>query len=94
MVQITKFQDIPFIGIGQNLRERPRRRELMKGDGSCYFRAISFAISGKQDYYEDVRKVICKYIENFPGKLKGMLKDGHDVKSGHEYIENQEYVRT
>ena len=57
LVQITKFQDIPFTGIGQNLRGLPRRRELMKGDGSCYFRAISVAISGKQDYYEDVRKV-------------------------------------
>ena len=57
----------------------------MKGDSSCYFRAISFAISGKQDYYEDVRKVICEYIENFPEMLKGILKNANDVKSGHEY---------
>ena len=59
----------------------------MKGDGSYYFRAISFAILGKQDYYEDVRKVIYEYIENFPGKFKVILKNTHSVKSGREYIE-------
>ena len=87
LVQITKFQDIPFRGIGQNLRGLPRRRELMKGDGSCYFKAILFGISGKQDYYEEVRKVICEYIENFSGKLKRIMKNAHNVKSGHKYIE-------
>ena len=46
-----------------------------------------FAISEKQDYYEDVRKVICEYIENFQGKLKGILKNAPDVKSGCKYIE-------
>ena len=86
LVQITKFQDIPFTGIGQNLRGLPRRKELVKGDGSCYFRAISFTIFGKQDYYKDVR-VICENIENFPGKLKAILKNVHDVKSGSKYIE-------
>ena len=87
LVQITKFKDIPFTGKGQELRGLPSRRELMKGDGSCYFRTISFAISVKQDYYEDIRKVICEYIENFPGKLNTVLKNTHDVKSGHKYIE-------
>ena len=42
LVQITKCQDIPFTGIGQNLKGLPRRRKLMKSGGSCYFRAISF----------------------------------------------------
>ena len=87
LVQITKFKDIPFTGIGQELRGLPRRRELMKGDGICYFRAISFAILGKQDYYDDVRKVICEYIENFPGKLNAVSENAHNAKSGCEYIE-------
>ena len=42
LVQITKFQDIPFKGIGEELRGSPRLQEPMKG--SCYFRVISFAI--------------------------------------------------
>ena len=48
-VQITKFIDIPFTHIGKELRGFLRFREIMEGYGSCYFRAISFAISGKQD---------------------------------------------
>ena len=45
---------------------------------------------GKQDYYEDVRRVICEYIENFPGKLKGMLRGGDNVNSGYEYVKSSE----
>ena len=40
-----------------------------------------------KDYYQDVRKAICQYIENFTGKLNAVLKNVHDVKSGCEYIE-------
>ena len=70
LVQITKFTDIPYTHIGQELKGLPRFREKMKGDGSCYFRAISFAVSGTQEYYKNVRTAICDYIENFPGKAE------------------------
>ena len=62
----------------------------MKGDGSCYFRAISFAISGSQDYHNDVRRAIYDYIETFPGRLNALLQNAHDVQSGHEYIQKSE----
>ena len=86
LVQITKFTDIPYTHIGQELKGLPRFREKMKGDGSCYFRAISFAVSGTQEYYKNVRTTICDYIENFPGRLNAVLKNAHDVQSGYEYI--------
>ena len=85
-MQITKFTDIPYTHIGQELKGLPRFREKMKGDGSCYFRAISFAVSGTQEYYKNVRTAICDYIENFPGRLNAVLKNAHDVQSGYEYI--------
>ena len=44
LVQITKFAKIIYTHIGQELKGLPQFREKMKGDGSCYFRAISFAI--------------------------------------------------
>ena len=62
----------------------------MKGDGSCYFRAISFAISGTQEYHNDVRRAICDYIETFPGRLNAVLQNAHDVQSGCEYIQKSE----
>ena len=90
LVQITKFIDIPFTHIGKELRGFLRFREIMEGDGSCYFRAISFAISGKQDYYRQVRETICDYIENFPGRLNAVLNTDHGVQSGREYIKKSE----
>ena len=90
LIQITKFTDIPYTHIGQELKGLPRFREKMKGDGSCYFRAISFAVSGTQEYYKNVRSSICDYIENFPGRLNAVLKNAHDVQSGCEYIKKSE----
>ena len=40
LVQITKFNDIEFKGIGDELRGMPTLRERMISDGNCYFRAI------------------------------------------------------
>ena len=62
----------------------------MKGDGNCYFRAISFAVSGSQEYYAEVRQCICDYIENFPGHLNAVLQNSHDVRSGKEYLKKSE----
>ena len=90
LVQITKFADIPYAHIGQELKGLPRFRERMKGDGSCYFRAISFAISETQEYHDNVRRAICDYIETFPGRLNAVLQNAHDVRSGHEYIQKSE----
>ena len=90
LVQITKFADIPYTHIGQELKGLPRFRERMKGDGSCYFRAISFAISGTEEYHNNVRRAICDYIETFPGRLNAVLQNAHDVQSGCEYIQKSE----
>ena len=89
-VQISKFTDIPYTHIGQELKGLPRFREKMKGDGSCYFRATSFAVSGTQEYYKNVRTATCDYIENFPGRLNAVLKNAHDVQRGYEYIKKSE----
>ena len=90
LVQTTKFADIPHTHIGQELKGLPRFRKRMKGDGSCYFRAISFAISGTQEYHDNVRRAICDYIETFPGRLNAVLQNAHDVRSGCEYIQKSE----
>ena len=89
LVQITKFNDIEFKGIGDELRGMPTLRERMISDGNCYFRAISFAISGSQDYHE-VHKCICDYIEYFPGRLTAVLTNAHDVHNGKKYLQKSE----
>ena len=52
---ITEFNHIPFRNIGQSLHGPSNTLHQIKGDGNCYFRAISFYISGKEDFHENVR---------------------------------------
>ena len=93
LVQITKFNDIEFKGIGDELRGMPTFRERMISDRNCYFRAISFAISGSQDYHEEVHKCICDYIEYFPGRLTAVLTNAHDVHNGKKYLQKSEMCK-
>ena len=80
----------PKLTLMDSLYLLPRFRERMKGDGSYYSRAISFAISETQEYHDNVRRAICDYIETFPGRLNAVLQNAHDVQSGHEYIQKLE----
>ena len=59
----------------------------MLGDGNCYFRCISSVLSGKENYHRDVRKVLCKYISWFPGRLSVLITDKDELKNGCKYIE-------
>ena len=78
--------------IGWNCVGAPRRLKLIKGDGKCYFRAISYAISGTEDFHDKVRETMCDYIEYFDYDVAPFLKRDE----GREYfkmsnIENQLY---
>ena len=64
---ITQLNDIPFKGIGQPLCGPSNNIHYIRGDGNCYFRAISFYISGQEEYQKEVREMICDYIKFFPG---------------------------
>ena len=77
LIQITKFTDIPYTHIGQELKGLPRFREKMKGMAAAILGAISFAVSGTQEYYKNVRSSICDYIEKFPRKAKCSTQKMH-----------------
>ena len=46
----------------------------MKGDDNCYFRAISYTISGTEDFHDKVREMVCDYIEYFDYDVAPFLK--------------------
>ena len=60
--------------IGWNCVGTPRQLKLIKGDGNCYFRAISYAISGTEDFHDKVRETLCDYIEYFDYDVAPFLK--------------------
>ena len=52
----------------------PRWLKLINGEGNCYFRAISYTISGTEDFHDKVRETVCDYIEYFDYDIAPFLK--------------------
>ena len=45
------------------LAQQGRRRNLTRGDGNCFFRAVSHVIHGTQDSHVQVRKSLVTFVE-------------------------------
>ena len=75
------------MNIGGDLNGKPSNIYQVLGDGNCYFRCISYVLSGKEDHHRDVRKVLCEYISWFPGRLSVLITDKDELKNGCKYIE-------
>ena len=69
-VLITQFKSIPFKNMGENLIGKSNDLYKVKGDWNCYFRAVSFYLSGSEDYHKEIWETICDYINFFPGRLE------------------------
>ena len=41
----------------------PDKVFIIRGDGNCYFRALSFILTGTGIYHVQIRQVICDFIE-------------------------------
>ena len=63
-------------------KEGPPLSRRIKGDGNCYFRAVSFYLCGEEDYYADICKAVCDFISTFDDDLKPFIKKG----KGKEYL--------
>ena len=87
LVNIPDCGIIPYTNIGGDLNGKPSNMYQVLGDGNCYFRCISYVLSGKEDYHRDVRKVLCEYISWFPGRLSILITDNDELKNGCKYIE-------
>ena len=87
LVNIPDCGIIPYTNIGGDLNGKPSNIYRVLGDGNCYFRCISYVLSGKEDYHRDVRNVLCEYISWFPGRLSILITDKDELKNGCKYIE-------
>ena len=81
LVQITKFGSYPNDVTGGRCKQgKILVRERIRGDGNCYFCCISFILSGAEDFYPEVRKAICDFIEVFDRDLSPFLNEGEGKK--------------
>ena len=54
LVHMHKCGIIPHTNIGQELIGEPRNVYKVVEDGNCYFRCISYALSGTEDHHESI----------------------------------------
>ena len=62
LVNIIDCGIIEYTNISADLIEKLRNVHNVKGDGNCYFRCISYTLCGSEDYYNNVKEVLCNYI--------------------------------
>ena len=87
LVNILDCGIIPYTNIGEDLKGKPMHVYRIVDDGNCYFRCISYVLSGKEDYHRDVRNVLCEYISCFHGRLCALITDEDELHNGCKYIE-------
>ena len=84
-VLITHFKKIPFKNRGQPLIGKSNDLYEVKGDRNCYFRVVSFYLSGSKNYHKEIRKTICDYINFFPGRLSALIQDKNEQANRYQY---------
>ena len=61
----------------------PKKCFVIKGDRNCYFRAVSFILTGVEKHHFVVRQAICDFIEVHYHDLNLFLDK---YKDGEEYL--------
>ena len=89
-MQITRFGQYPKYAVGGLCTQgKAPTVHKIKGDGNCYFCAISYSICGEERYYAVIRNAVCDFISTFDGDLKPFLTRG----KGKEYIQKSKMTK-
>ncbi|KAL5505540.1 hypothetical protein EMCRGX_G006988, partial [Ephydatia muelleri] len=64
----------------------PSSTARIVADGNCFFRSLSFVLTGSQDYHQEVRLLVTTYMIDNTGnpQLSSLIKDGERMEN---YIE-------
>ena len=79
---MRQMPNYKFGGIGQGVKP-PKKCFVIKGDGNCYFRAVSFILTGVEKHHFVVRQAICDFIAVHYHDLNLFLDK---YKDGKEYL--------
>ena len=50
----------------------PATTQPTRGDGNCYFRALSFFLTGTQSEHVNLRSILCEWMENHPNTIRNL----------------------
>ena len=79
---MRQMPNYKFGRIGQGVKP-PKKCFVIKGDRNCYFRAVSFILTGVEKHHFVVRQAICDFIEVHYHDLNLFLDK---YKDGEEYL--------
>ena len=79
---MRQMPNYKFGRIGQGVKP-PKKCFVIKGDGNCYFRAVSFILTGVEKHHFVVRQAICDFIAVYYHDLNLFLDK---YKDGKEYL--------
>lgn len=68
-----------------------RQIDSIKGDGNCFFRALSKVIYGNQNYYDDVRQAVVDVLEKYPKEFEAFT-DGPLAQHIHEMRQDKTWA--
>ena len=70
----------------------PCRTQKIVGDGNCFFRAVSQAISGTQRYHVKFRRAVVRHLERNPVAYEGILRSEYSSMSEYLNVSRMGYV--
>ncbi|XP_066289123.1 uncharacterized protein, partial [Branchiostoma lanceolatum] len=71
---------LPPFGHGNIALQGPVKHSKMVGDGSCFYRCISYLITGVQSYHADVRRFVTAHMQAVDAEVYEMwLPDGVSI---------------
>ena len=79
---MSQMPDYKLGGTGQGLKP-PKKVYVIKADGNCYFRSVSFILTGEEKYHGIVRETICDFIAVHYHDLNLFLDE---YKDGEHYL--------
>jgi hypothetical protein len=85
--------DLPLIAKHKSSQESkileyPSKLYNIVGDGNCLFRALSYAITGRQVYHKQIRQKIVQHMRTIENSLQPHINMNVDMYLAHTKMEN------
>jgi hypothetical protein len=72
-IGINYVKTISFGNVKYDSDQEPRRVHKTKGDGNCYFRCISYVLSGTEENHKIIRTQIVQHMRSISSSLESYL---------------------
>ena len=88
--EVSKKLSIPFVETTRNVTKCQKANipdvcHKVKGDGNCFFRAVSYAVSNTESNHSNIRQSVCDFAIENKDLLQGVLRE--EFESVKSYME-------